>query len=940
MPAFPNYSSLAPQVSVEQKFENVPTVVAADLPACFVGPAYILQRYGKDDPVEFAFTGNAQVLPWQRNVSGVATDLNPAVHLVDSDNARLYARAVEAVLATFTAAGTPSLELYSAQEPNVLRITSGALKGTGLATALRGRDLAVGDVLYCQAVTGSTIFRRTVTGFRGTTSASSFGSNTARNNSNAGNAASNPETAVAEANEISAPSGWAIACDAPEDFDGLARGARYGTRYGERFTITVHTAGAPGVAKVNIASASGKYRATAVDTTDDTGNFLITDTDAGGELGGVTLKLTPPAPPNEDLEAGDVFVIDVFGAYDQLSTTQVVAGGAFIGDADTTYMIQVVSKNSGGTNFTGATVRVSDTAGIDVASDLVTITDNTAFDLGSLGLTLKFHGSDDMPAQAGLRVGDIFFVHAKAGVVSTTAFDKVVLDGPAVDVNEFDSGELFSVEIRAPYTGEIAADAAEDLVAWTAGTDGLAVDSGLKIFLDSRDSGYEWCTLAADAGYLVPSFRAVILPEASEGYLTLTADNLETYLGPVDVENPIAFAVQLALIGSQGKPVLAVRAAGSSTANYQAALNKLRNSREPYELVVMTEDLEVWQAARTHVITASASDRLIMRRLRVALNSPGRYAVLSARSDTTNFTATVTVHGDDNLLLTVIAGADECNLLSQGLATDGLALIGGVYYEIASVISDTEVLLVSGPDAPIDPAQAVQFWREDTVATLKTYLRDRAALVADRRVTINWTDRPLHIVDGSSVVADVIFGAAELAGIRSYLPPQVGLTRQALSAFSSIPNMQTRFDPDDIKEITSYGIQVLNQDYTNAPVEVFDQVTTETQLGYLEFQENSTVRMDLLTRMINSLITSAKIVGPKNTTEDTANIAREKLVPMLDAASKTTLGAEHGPLIDGFDPPTVGLSPLVQNQINARVRVGIATPVGRFMVELIGAARL
>lgn len=939
MPSFPEYSSVAPGVFAEQNFTQTPTVAEPELPACIIGPAKLLSRYGQEDPTQFLFTGAAQSLPWSAKIQDVDTELSISTHRVDHAAARLYMRGGEIRLNTVLRSDLTSFVLHSATEPNVIRLdNNGVVAGTGLLTGFRGRNVTVGDVVLCIGNDGDTVLRRTVTGLRGKVSAGTFGSNVAGDNSDAGNAASNPATSTASATQVSVPSGWTIGCANPGDFDGLARGAKFNGAYGERFIITVHTAGLPGTGKVNIRSSSGKFVADNVATVNSAGNFSITDTNAGGELGGVDLLLTPPAAPNNELVVGQSWTIDIVGAYSQLTTTQVAPAGSYTGESDTTYIVEVLTKPTGGTSFTGATVRVSDTAGIDVNGSVVTLTDGTPFNLGTLGLTLEFTGSGDMPDHAGLLVGDRYYVHAKAGAVSTTIFDKVVLNGPAVDLATFNPAhQLFSVEFRMPYTGEIDRDGASDTTAWSADEGALAVESTLQFNVVARDSGYQWCDFVGSVGYLVPSFTASIIPSTVE-MVAINTSNVEEICGVDDNANPLGSAVRAALEGASGTTVYAINTGGELLSHYQAALNAIRNNRTPYELVLLSELRTVWAAAKAHVVEASGNERLLNRRVRLSIESPGAYPVLSTRSDTTNFTATITEYNGEYRMVTIVAGASEAGLTGLDIAADGTLLHDGTHYPIEQVISDTELLLSNGPVAAVDPAEAIQIWRSETKASQKAWLRDAAASMQDRRVTVVWCDRPRAVVNAQSTQVPVLLGAAYLAGRRSYLPPQVGMTHQTVPVFETAPRMHSFWDADDIKEIASYGIQVLHQEDPSAGVAVFDQVTTDTQHTYLEFQENSTLRLDLITRLLRQIVLSRR--GVTNATDKLADDIRADVLSMLIERNRYNLDSPYGPLIDDYRAPTVEVNPQLVNQIDTRVLVAIGPPATRFWFSITGTPRL
>ena len=1049
-----DYPQHRPGISIDQLLAADTTSSAPAMASCMVGPKCLLNRYGRETIPGATFNAAGQTLAFQHLVDSIATTLDLDLFTVDQDFVKLYGEKLEASLATFTAAGDPSFKLVDLAEPNVIKLTSSHVAGGGLATALRGRSVAIGDVVYCRGIDGGTVFRRTVTGLRGVVGAGSYGSNLAGDDSTAGNVSGNPIDSAASAAQVAAPAGWTIGCADPGDFVGLARGAKNITEYGEEFNVTVHTAGtsgtrqvetatvlgsiggsgagnatvvvtaagmtgssitlsvavansdtasqvatkiraamngnanitakfiiggasaniiltsilaavndgtlnisiangtcsglttaatsadttagAAGTATVNILSASGLYNATNIPTTTlgGAGTFTITDANANGELAGVTLVLTPPGSAN--LEAGMSFRIRVVGDYARLDSSQVILSGTYEGVTDTIYSVRVTQTNATiGVNWTGAKVTITDTAGIDTPQVEISLTQNTNITLGSFGLHIKLAGS--MPAQGGLRVGDTYFIRVKAGAVSATDFDQVVLSGPAVDTLVFTdvSAELFSVEFRLAFTGEIAASAASGGEAWTSTAAAITVTATLDHFVAARSDGYKWCAFATGVGTLKPSYRAFYNAGDSNTMLEIaTAADLASVAGAVDLDNPLGYAAQQALIGAGGKAIWALNTGGLSSDNFTAALATIANTRIPYDIMILTEDATCWTAAVSHAVSASAADHLNFRRVRFGVSSPGEYVVLKARADSTNFTCTISPHGGGNKLVTIIDGAGESKLSVLNIvAGDKLKLTdSGVTYPISEVLSDFEFLLSSGPDAPVSPAIACQIYKADTVASQKAWLISRALALADRRASMVWVEKGVNLVNGVATVIPTMFGAAFLSGLRSNLKPQIGLTRRNVSTFVSAPAMYSRYSRQDLDEIAAAGVQILEQTYAGAAVQVRHQATTDTSNGILNYEESTTVRFDYLCFLINTTLEAS--IGRVNTTESAVEEARAQLLGVLNGARLVSVGANYGPLVDDFTNLVVQRSTQFLDRIEASVDVEFGPPVNRQAVTI------
>ncbi len=923
-----NYASIQPGVRIQQRLVASPLAATEELSVACVGPKYVLSRYGRETTPGVAFNAAGQTLNYQRIVDSVTEELDLELFSIDLSSVSIYGKNLEAALATFTAAGNPSFRVPVLSAPNEIKITSGAVKGTSLSSGFRDRDSAIGDVVVVTPTNGATPIKRKITGFRGVQSSGTFGSNAVANNSNAANNESNPITADAEAVQVSAPSGWSVTCVDPTLFSSLSRGGKLVNRYGEEFIISVHTPGAPATATVNIASASGAYAASNVATINSSGNFLISNANAGGELAGVALTLVKPS--GGSLQAGMVFRIQVYGDYARLTTSQVVAGGTYAGAFDTTYVVTVISPGNSGSDLTNAVVEIADTAGLEPVTQ-ETITDDTTFDLGTGGLTLKFVGDGDMPVHGNLRAGDVYYVTAKAGTTSSTSFDTVILDGPAVDTTTWTDAavELYSVAFRLPYTGAIAADAAAGGTAWTAASEDVTVLANLALEVATRGAGYEWCAFVTAVGELHVSFRAVeLVADGAHGFaMVSSAEELLTHAGPADADNPLGAAVQWQFIGSEGRPIYILNTGGVLAADFTTALDAVQHSTLAYEFLFTSSAADVITAVQAHVAGASSAALNTQRRARFAVESPGNYTILEKQADTSNYTATVAPYGGGYKLVTIASGASTSALLSRGIVAGYLATLNGVSYPIARIISDTELLLSSGPDSAVSPAVAIKISAADTVASQKAWLKTLAEGIKDRRITLCWSERP-YGSDGS--VLPVLYGAAYVSGLRSALPPQVGLTRQSVAPFAG--TRMTRYTEADLNEIAAAGITILNQDNQTLPVRVRHQLTTNST-DILNIEESTTVRLDVLSKRMFTAFDA--LLGKVNTSDRTVeNIRAEALEILTKAREVPSLDITYGPLIDGFASLTVSKNASIASRIDVRCTVAIGPPLNRVEVIL------
>jgi len=1041
-----------PQLTIANNIQQTLATVGNRFQALCVAPQYRLNRYGKDAiAAGVVFAAAGQTLPYHYLANGIETAL-PATDVVDQNGVRLFGENLEANLAAFVS-GDNKIFLYSVAEPNVVRISGSAFKGDDLDAAFFGRDVAIGDIVYVNDnVSG--LRKRKVLGFRGVDVDASYGSDDAATNGDAGNSEFNPVTNAPVNGDVAvtaAVDGDTLTVTNPGSFNALVRGSRLGTKYGEQFSLTVVTGGAPGTARINIRSATGLWSADNVLTSADPGtpqvetatvtgpatgsaNVIVTVTGAGiagsplatnvavtngdsantvaGKIrtalngvaaitalynvggAGALITLTRKTSAANDgtlnigidgstnvtgvpnaansanttagvvpdpnlyiltsaelagvgveietsgvnLLVGDFFQFNIYGTYTRLGNTQLVvsdAGSGYTGTKDTTYLVEVLEGTTGGA-FTGASIRVTDTSGYDVSKTL-TVTNDVDFNLGTHGLRMHFHYAG-MAAQDGLRTGDTFFVIAKAAGASTTSFDKVVLDGPAVNTTLFTSlNTAIAATFALGYTGEILSNAAPDSSAWVAGNTaaGIVVDASLSLFVAARSDNHQWLPFTDGIGKLFPSFRSLVPPVAGEDVLVLSSDDeIIANLGEEDLDNDAAFAAFTMFSATQGRPIGFLRVAGLTAGDFAAALKKVEATDAYYSLGIITEDVAVMQVARNHAAAMSQKDVKNFRKVYVGTDSPGSYRVVQLAADDAPVTATISNYQGGNLLVTLVHGAADVDLTTLSLADgDRFVLpIAGTEYPILEVLSASELVLKSGPVAPVSPAVPVEIWRADTVASQTDFLNQRAASLGSEFCTHIWVEDGTRFINGVATRIPNRFVAAEAAGLRSALLPQQGLTRTEITSVTSCPQMYLKYSQTDLDKIAAGGNFIVTQNVAGGAVFIRHQLTTQTSKGSLYYEDNAGAVMHYIDFQTKDIC--EPYIGRRNALPSVASKLQNELVEML---RENTLSAvddsnDIGPVIQGYRNVTVALHPTLKDRFVVGGIITIGLPLNNIDV--------
>lgn len=928
-----NYSP--PSLTIEQRLERIIATTAPRMGGIVIGPQYLLSRYGKEEVPATAFNAAGMSLPYAfKNAAGATTTL-PAGYAADLDSVKVDVEGLEASLASFSSGGTPHFNLNDLSTPNVIKISAGAVAGTNLATLFRGRNAQIGDLVYVTDDVAA-VRRRKIKSLLGVDLPSSYGTNADRDNADIANNSYNPANEAVVGTpfvSVSNASGFTLSVANISSFSGTVRGSKYGNRYGEEFRVTVRTSGLPAAATVDISSASGLWNATDVPTVNSSGNFSITNSNAAGEIAGLNLLITPTTPGSA-LTQGQVFVFRAFHAYVRLTDANMAVTGTYGGSRDTTYLIQVVQGSTGGT-FVGATLRISDSAGLETPTDVVINSNTQAIALGANGLTLTLAPSGSWEPQGGFRAGDGYYIYAKAAAASTTSFDKIVLDGPVVDSSTFtDISTGLATEFRLAYSGPVLKTADLDGEAWEATASDVDIEAGLSLNVPERSSSYQWVPYVTNVGTVSLSWRATVPTTSTETVKVITStDDITAYFGTIDPDNVLAYGAYEALVGANGSQISALNTGGVTAARFQAAFKKLESTNSLTFLGILSTSPDVHAAAKAHVDTMSTKENMKFRRAYIPTDSPGDYAVATKGTDGSTLLATVTDYGGQNLLVTNVANNLDFTLLN--LETGDLFELpgSGISYVISEVISETELLLVAGPQAPIAPAQPFEIWKDSGAESQADFVREVSRSLSDRRCVNVWQESGTKLISGTvPTLISNMFQVAYVTGLRAGLRPQEGTTRRPITSITSAPAMHTKYNPSLLNQIAADGTFIITQDIEGGPVYVRHQLTTDTSNGPLYSEDTPGIVGDYISFLLYDLINPD--IGRKNVNRRTVEGLEGKVINLLEQQKLVDLDADYGPAINNYDNLTVGIDPVLRDRINVAVTIYVGLPLNSVAVQL------
>ncbi len=921
-----------PKTTLTPIFINTGNPVSNTRVACAVGVNYRLSRFGVDytvnDGLSSTFAAAGGELPFKYLADSIAT-VKPVGEVVDDTYVKLYGTDLEAEYASIPDDDGDPVKVLSLASSNVLKLATSVFSGTGtLHTLFRGREAAVGDTVV--VTSGAVVRKRKVVGFRGIDIAASYGTNDDVDDETPAGADTNPLTTVASYTTDSVPPGCdtgAVTVTNHASFQGSILGAYRNGSFQEVFTLTVTTAGSVGgtAPEFRIESASGLFGGT-VTATESAGTFIVADADPT-VLGGITVTIDPATwvPTPDALSEGDTIVVTVTGSYTRLtvgntlssSAVRLGATSAYTGTRDTQFIIEVVTGTWHNTTptATGGVVRVTDTAGL-YGTNTYTLTEATEFPLGASGLRLIF----DLPAagsipQKGLRKGDRYTVSAKAASESTVSFDKLVLDGPAVDTALWtDFNDPVEASFRVQYSGLIARTDNSTGDAWAVDSEAVAVEPGLAKFDDSRDNGYKWLPYVDGVGKLSVHWRSIVAPSSTESILEVTSDaEIEEQLGKISQDNDVAFAAHMILQGGAGL-AYALRVAGADSESFAAALAKIARRNVEY-IAVVSDDADVRTAARSHVVAANSPTRQMFREAFLGMASPGEVAVYDD-FEGDPLLCTVTNYGGSNVLVTLTQNG--ATIAPYDFNEDDVVVIDGERYAFDTAVSDTEFLIKSGPNAPITPAATLVIKRADTAANNTVALAAAASALSSEYVRLVWTEGALS---AANEVIEPKFVAAYIAGLRSATHTHVGLTNTTMAILASAIPTFTRYTDTQLNTMAANGVMIVSQEAEGSPVIIRHALTTRTDNGALSYEEMVVTNVVRICRNLKTATDPFR--GRTNVNEYTAIDIADAWTSVLSNESKPVISnrVDIGPAIIGFDPVTVSSHGTVRDRFVVSTRL-------------------
>lgn len=691
------------------------------------------------------------------------------------------------------------------------------------------------------------------------------------------------------------------------------------------------------------------YTVTALNTTADnsvTGaRFSVTSadgrdnladvTEVAGEIPlgarGATITFTADGP-GTNIEAGDVWTIQLDGNYTQVTAT---SAGTYTGPTDEVYIIEIAE---GGTFAQVPKIRITTQSGNDQLG-LFTLTESGAagtshsFAVGSYGITATLTGP------TGFVTGERFTIEATAaseGAVRTIALAHSLPANLAAD----SSGANISVDfmVRRNVTLSRTAGAVEQ---WRSRSNDVLIAAGLSVsFTDitNLDGSVKALPLNAPAAstsdsQLELSYR--VWHPASTGLQSLSADGSisAAIAGPTSVDNPLKLALNFAQAEAAGAPVYWYCTGDPSVqVHWEQALKIVEQTRAVYGLVPVTQDATILSLVHAHCVSRSTP---LLKLHRVCWLSPLVDEVVELPGLVDNPTATITddpnTAGNQYTLVEFTIG--HMDLLAQGVRAGDevrynyvIDASGDTVYSTAivdTVINSDSLLLTTsiGAAEPVPKKMTIHRTRVD--GELVTAMQQAAAPFDVKARVL----APSFLV-GTTETPGYVMCAAMAARRSSYRPHQP-MTNTDVTGVTSLI-WENKFVAEELNLIATAGIFLFKQDPVTNVVSVRHAITAGDYDNILLREESVQSNADDLVFRVDDRL--KPLYGKLNANDESISAIQTELDSLQSVLLSEGSNSRFGAQIIEFDTSRVRISPISKDTILVDVLAEVPGPANLIQV--------
>jgi len=815
-------SYLQPQVLVFQEADLLPTAIVEPLRACVVGPNAELLRYSVAEEKALIALG-----AYDFNLdTDYAYPNRPAGGIVDQDYFRLMADDVLLQYHEDPESGgygivAPVAGYSSRIRSDTVAYIDNTFNGVDYPrnAAFLDRDCQVGDIVDVRGEVLGTPYslRSNIKGFHGETVAAIIAALTAdaANETNQSVGCSILQTG-GDLNCVDA------ACDASL-YDGSVEGDIQ-----ETYVITVTESSINGdltTARLRIRTASGNDEhddvvPAAAGAPTDIGDRGLTVTFSLGAGSSCSAPAAEEGISANDLTVGQVWTCDAVQDFVAPTATE---GGTYTGEENTTYII-TVTRGGEFTNPDAPQITVTTDTGVDFSGPTDVPGLASAVVVGTKGVTVTFSGG----GVDRLNAGDIYYIVVTAAGEGSMQTIELTHNLPTELLTAADLElKLYigksGIEIPAERTGS-PPDLNYDLGVSGESDTGFTVFAGITAYDESwTDAGVPQPLPMVEAN-LFSQYRAFVCYKGDKVYGAADETDIDDIPGQMHPDNPLKWGVSKAFLNANGTSVKYVAVCDPNlVSDWEVAKDKIDGNSELYGIVPLTRNQVVLDSYVNHVIAQSAPDVARFRVLWVSLLEETTVAIADDTNseDDTTLLATISDDpsepGDQWTIVSVPAGnaqfetlgVNAGDLMRYNYSTDGWGNETYVEYVIDAVINEDTLRLRTGQGTSEQVVpKKMEVWRTRSDSELADALADAATAYNNERVRAVWPD---YFDDATYTNQEGWFMCCILAGLRSGIAPNQGMTNLEIAGATAVPRTDDKFNRSELNTMAEAGVWIVTQ---------------------------------------------------------------------------------------------------------------------------------
>lgn len=898
-------SPFIPQVIINVDFQTASSATVQPAAACIVGPHTQLVRYAQ--PAEKAFGGVGDYIPgadtfysWPHLQVGGLVNLGYAKLFADNAKMVFFSDLI----------GSDQTVTPVTNKPNRVAINGSAgfaQNGNNPRLAgLYGRDVRVGDSVRVSGNAAGTIYTvdSYITGLTGDNTVAVTGTVVADAGNHTSQAGSTAVTQVSGAVNC-----WTVVPNAT-NYNGFVDGY-----INDAYTVTVlqgSTGHDPATAVLQVKSASGL---------DDVASFVPAAVGNVVTVGRRGLQLGVSYSGGAcDLVAGQSWQIAISAAF---TATVVTSGGIYTDGADDTYVITVL--RGGKLSETDPTHQplfgITTIKGLDSGGPLTVLTAGQAYATGTHGVTFSL----DSGTTAVCR-GDRFYISvtaAKLGRISTLILANSLPAqlSTAGDLNLWLYRQQ-SVQIPRNRVGF------DPIVNYTPTATGVTVAQGIVLYDPAFVDGFGApLPLTLISASLFVEYQAYLPVLANDVSSVADVGNINAAIsGAIDPDNPLKYNVSKALIGSATTPVYFIAVANPfDPASWAEAIKRLVGVEGIYNIVPLTYDPVILSLFVSHVTTQSTPEAGFQRALFIGLKATtSRIVVGQSTSSDGNFVLATVVDdpatpNNQYTLLTV--PTDNAKFMTQNVQpgdevrfgyTTAFGQLAYSSYQVASVLSEQQLYLVSGPASQVAQAQRLEIWHTLPIEEIKDDLKFQAANYSNTRVCAVASD----LIGFSKPTTDTYSLAAAQAGLISGALPHQAMTNAVLDGFADAVAAKGLLNGDQVADLCGNGVWLISRAPSVQSNAVICRYGTTTDSSSLATQEEMVRRnVDSMRKYLSDRL--GQYLGTSNVT------------PSMESALRVDVDAAHSFLMTSGYTQKLGAQMIAVENVSVLPSLSLAD---RFVV--------